>query len=78
VGRADSWRGKADCNDKTPEFYTVAQLADLLKVSEMTIYRMANGSELTRSFGQPCQRLTASRRRRLPRPLPGSRDQSQE
>lgn len=31
---------------KISEFYTVSQLADLLQLTEMTIYRMVNWSEL--------------------------------
>ena len=36
----------AEQREKTPEFYTVGQLADLLQLTEMTIYRMVNRREL--------------------------------
>jgi len=34
-------------NDAQPEFYTVGQLADLLQLTPMTIYRMIRRGELT-------------------------------
>jgi excisionase family DNA binding protein len=33
-------------NNATPEFYTVSQLAQLLQLTEMTIYRMVHRGEL--------------------------------
>jgi excisionase family DNA binding protein len=35
-----------DREAKVREFYTVGQLADLLQLTEMTIYRMVNRAEL--------------------------------
>jgi excisionase family DNA binding protein len=34
-------------NDAQPEFYTVGQLAELLQLTPMTIYRMVRRGELT-------------------------------
>jgi excisionase family DNA binding protein len=34
-------------NDAQPEFYTVGQLAELLQLTPMTIYRMVSRGELT-------------------------------
>ena len=34
-------------NDAQPEFYTVGQLAELLQLTPMTIYRMIRRGELT-------------------------------
>jgi excisionase family DNA binding protein len=34
-------------NDVQPEFYTVGQLAELLQLTPMTIYRMVSRGELT-------------------------------
>jgi excisionase family DNA binding protein len=47
VERSNSRRRNSDHGDEAREFYTVAQLADLLQVTEMTIYRMVNRAELT-------------------------------
>jgi excisionase family DNA binding protein len=47
VERANLRRRNSDQNEEVREFYTVAQLADLLQVTEMTIYRMVNRAELT-------------------------------
>ncbi len=37
---------EADHGEKPPEFFTVGQLADLLQLTQMTIYRMVNRGEL--------------------------------
>ena len=39
-------RREGDQKEKPPEFFTVSQLADLLQLTEMTIYRMVNRGEL--------------------------------
>ena len=39
-------KGAKDAPISTPEFYTVAQLARLLQLTEMTIYRMVHRGEL--------------------------------
>jgi excisionase family DNA binding protein len=46
VRRTDSRRQDSDRNEQVREFYTVSQLADLLQLTEMTIYRMVNRAEL--------------------------------
>ena len=39
--------GREDAQvEKPPEFFTVGQLADLLQLTQMTIYRMVNRGEL--------------------------------
>jgi excisionase family DNA binding protein len=44
--KKDSEQSKHDQETKVREFYTVGQLADLLQLTEMTIYRMVNRAEL--------------------------------
>jgi len=39
-------RREADQKENPPEFYTVRQLADLLQLTEMTIYRKVKRAEL--------------------------------
>jgi excisionase family DNA binding protein len=39
-------RREGDQGEKPPEFFTVGQLASLLQLTEMTIYRMVNRGEL--------------------------------
>jgi excisionase family DNA binding protein len=39
-------KGAKETSASTPEFYTVAQLARLLQLTEMTIYRMVHRGEL--------------------------------
>jgi excisionase family DNA binding protein len=43
-------------NQTTPEFYTVKQLAELLQVTDMTIYRMVRRGEL------PCHSIGRAKR----------------
>jgi excisionase family DNA binding protein len=42
----DSSAASGDRKAAVKEFYTVSQLADLLQLTEMTIYRMVNRGEL--------------------------------
>ncbi len=44
--KKDPERRQPDQETKVREFYTVGQLADLLQLTEMTIYRMVNRAEL--------------------------------
>ncbi|MGO9055768.1 MAG: helix-turn-helix domain-containing protein [Candidatus Binataceae bacterium] len=43
---AGSRRRDSEETGEVREFYTVSQLADLLQLTEMTIYRMVNRAEL--------------------------------
>jgi excisionase family DNA binding protein len=64
-----SSRREADQKDP-PEFYTVRQLADLLQLTEMTIYRKVKRAEL------PCHsigRVKRFRRRDIEKFLDGCR-----
>jgi excisionase family DNA binding protein len=46
VPQAASKRRDSGQTGETREFYTVTQLADLLQLTQMTIYRMVNRAEL--------------------------------
>ena len=55
-----SSRREADQKDP-PEFYTVRQLADLLQLTEMTIYRKVKSAELPcHSIGRRVKRFRRS------------------
>ena len=46
VAQKPASRREADHEEKPAEFFTVGQLADLLQLTQMTIYRMVNRGEL--------------------------------
>jgi|ERR1700694_2847216 putative molybdopterin biosynthesis protein len=45
-GRRMKTRNSEDRTEDQIEFYTVSQLADLLQLTEMTVYRMVNRGDL--------------------------------